>query len=89
MGKEQIYLDRSDRHSHFGQSEEIVVRFAGLLCIDFCRKEVLTNHAKKWLEMYHLKVFTTYSLFKLIRDVEARRLSKKKAIKIIIKGEKV
>jgi len=29
MGKEQIYLDRSDRHSHFGQSEEIVVRFAG------------------------------------------------------------
>ncbi|MCD6240817.1 hypothetical protein J7K27_04760 [Candidatus Bathyarchaeota archaeon] len=53
------------------------------------RKEVLTNHAKKWLEMYHLKVFTTYSLFKLIRDVEARRLSKKKAINIIIQGEKV
>lgn len=53
------------------------------------RKEILTRHAKKWLKMYRLKVFTTPLLFTLIKDVEKRKLSREEAIARILQGQQV
>ncbi|MGB9960293.1 MAG: hypothetical protein ACPLKQ_07230 [Candidatus Bathyarchaeales archaeon] len=53
------------------------------------RKEALTNHAQKWLKMYRLKVFRTYYLFKLIKDVMEGKISKEKAVEKVIQGEEI
>ena len=53
------------------------------------RKEMLTIPAKKWLEMYRLKAFTTPLLFTFIDEVEKNKLSKDEAIAGITKGQQV
>jgi len=77
------------------KGEKEVDKIEGILIVNHSRKidpkerkEILTNHAKKWLKMYNLKILTTYSLFEIIRDVETQKISKKEAIERIIQGQK-
>ena len=52
------------------------------------RGEPLTEHAKRFLKYHRFVFFTTIFLFNLVRKVHEGSLSKEKARKIVVEGEK-
>jgi hypothetical protein len=53
------------------------------------RKDPLTDHAKKFLKLYHFKYFTTFFLFKIVKNFINNNISLQNAIKQILEGEKI
>lgn len=53
------------------------------------RKDPLTDHAKKFLKLYHLKYFTTFFLFKIVKNFINNKITQQKAINQILEGEKI
>lgn len=53
------------------------------------RKDPLTDHAKKFLKLYHFKYFTTFFLFKIVKNFINNEISQQKAINQILEGEKI
>ena len=53
------------------------------------RGDPLTNHAKKFLHYYRFRFFTTYFLFKVVKQVKEGKLSPEDARKLIWEGEEI
>jgi len=53
------------------------------------RGDPLTSHAKKFLNHYRFRFFTTYFLFKIVKQVKESKLSIEEARKLVWEGEKV
>jgi len=53
------------------------------------RGDPLTKHAKDFLNHYRFRFFTTYFLFKIVKQVKESKLSIEEARKLVWEGEKV